>query len=227
MRDRKQTAILPHGIIVCFFFGLIGDINMKEKRCKQCGLVKSTAEFYSNWRNPDGYFSLCKPCLKENRAKEYQENKHHIIERAKRYYRQNKNHLLAGVREYQARNKDKIAARFRERFRECPEFKMMTNLRHRLHGALKRNTKAAHTMELIGCSKQDLIKHLEGQFKTGMTWDNYGKGGWVVDHILPCSSFNLVDAEEQKKCFNWKNLQPLWESDNIRKRDSLSCMVSL
>ena len=70
-------------------------------------------------------------------------------------------------------------------------------------------------MELSGCSKEELYTFLEAEFSEGMTWENYGK--WHVDHIRPCASFNLEDVEEQKKCFHWTNLQPLWAVDNIRK----------
>jgi len=75
--------------------------------------------------------------------------------------------------------------------------------------------KTGKTLELTGCSKEELITHLQSKFTEGMTWDNYGE--WHIDHILPCVSFNLEDPEEQKKCFHWTNLQPLWAIDNIRK----------
>lgn len=29
--------------------------------------------------------------------------------------------------------------------------------------------------------------------------------------------FDLRDIEQQKKCFHWTNLQPLWADDNWRK----------
>jgi hypothetical protein len=56
---------------------------------------------------------------------------------------------------------------------------------------------------------------MESLFLEGMSWDNYGK--WHIDHIRPCSSFDLSDTEQQKICFNYKNLQPLWAEDNLRK----------
>ena len=52
-----------------------------------------------------------------------------------------------------------------------------------------------------------------------MTWDNYSQKGWHVDHIRPCESFNLQNEEEQMVCFNWRNLQPLWASENQQKLD--------
>ena len=48
-----------------------------------------------------------------------------------------------------------------------------------------------------------------------MNWNNYGE--WHIDHIKPCSLFNLELEEEQLECFNYKNLQPLWAIDNIKK----------
>ena len=72
-------------------------------------------------------------------------------------------------------------------------------------------------MELIGCTREKLIEHLENQFLPGMSWENYGK--WHVDHIKPCSMFDFTDLEEQKRCFHYSNLQPLWAKDNLSKQD--------
>lgn len=70
-------------------------------------------------------------------------------------------------------------------------------------------------MELIGCELSTLKEHLESQFKPGMSWENYGD--WHVDHIRPCSSFDLTKNEEQQKCFHYSNLQPLWAHENLKK----------
>ena len=32
-----------------------------------------------------------------------------------------------------------------------------------------------------------------------------------------CASFDLTKPEEQKKCFHYINLQPLWAFDNMSK----------
>lgn len=39
-----------------------------------------------------------------------------------------------------------------------------------------------------------------------------------IDHIRPCSSFDLTKTKEQYKCFNYTNLQPLWAKENLVKR---------
>ena len=53
-----------------------------------------------------------------------------------------------------------------------------------------------------------------------MSFDNYGL--WELDHIKPISSFNLDNIEEQKKCFNYTNIQPLWKEDNMKKSDKMN-----
>ena len=98
-----------------------------------------------------------------------------------------------------------------------PEFKLVKTLRSRLGNAIKRknSTKNNTTIELLGCSISFLKGFLEEKFKEGMTWENHGD--WHIDHIKPCASFNLLHEEEQKKCFHYTNLQPLWALENLSK----------
>jgi len=100
-------------------------------------------------------------------------------------------------------------------------YKLKNYLRKRIWDALKGICKSTHTEELLGCNIEFLKQHLERQFKSGMSWTNYGKNGWEVDHILPCAFFDLSKPEEQLKCFNYKNLQPLWYLDNKLKSDKI------
>ena len=50
-----------------------------------------------------------------------------------------------------------------------------------------------------------------------MTVEKFMTGEIHIDHIKPCASFDLTDPAQQKECFNYKNLQPLWAFDNISK----------
>jgi hypothetical protein len=52
-----------------------------------------------------------------------------------------------------------------------------------------------------------------------MTWDNYGRGGWHIDHIIPSSS--AIDIESLIKLQHYTNLQPLWAIDNMKKGSKL------
>ena len=102
-------------------------------------------------------------------------------------------------------------------YRKDPQQQLLNSLRSRLSGLVKKGKKAASTMELAGCTVAQLRQHLEAQFTDGMSWENYGKHGWHVDHIRPCASFDLADPEQQRQCFHYSNLQPLWAVDNMRK----------
>jgi hypothetical protein len=51
-----------------------------------------------------------------------------------------------------------------------------------------------------------------------MSWDNYGKFGWHLDHIKPCKRFDLTSKDEQKKCFHYTNMQPLWATNKIAEK---------
>ena len=61
--------------------------------------------------------------------------------------------------------------------------------------------------------------YLQSKFKPGMHWNNHGLYGWHIDHIRPCSSFNFLEESEQRACFHYTNLQPLWAKDNLEKNN--------
>lgn len=120
---------------------------------------------------------------------------------------------------YRQRNASKIRAKKREwwkrKFYSDPEFRLLHNMRNRLNDAVNRKGKWGRTLELIGCTTAQLKAHLQAQFKDGMTWDNYGQ--WHVDHIRPCDSFDLTQPDQQRACFHYTNLQPMWATENIKK----------
>lgn len=90
-------------------------------------------------------------------------------------------------------------------------FRIARNMRCRIIYAVKQSktSKSTKTTRLLGCTIADLKSHLESKFLPTMTWENYGKY-WHIDHIIPCNSFDLTKEEEQKKCFHYTNLQPLF-----------------
>lgn len=126
---------------------------------------------------------------------------------------------------YIEENKDKILelarANRKKRYCEEPEFRLAKNLSSSFNQIVKfQNTKKKDkTQKLIGCTKKELREYIESLFLKGMTWDNWGKGKdkWNIDHIRPCASFDLTDLEQQKLCFHYTNLQPLWQKDNCSK----------
>ena len=106
---------------------------------------------------------------------------------------------------------------YRDRCLINPQFKLAKRLRVRLYLALKGGYKAGSAVRDLGCTIPELRRHLETQFKPGMTWGTWGPRGWHVDHIKPLAAFDLTDHEQFLRAVNFSNLQPLWASENIRK----------
>jgi hypothetical protein len=73
----------------------------------------------------------------------------------------------------------------------------------------------------LGCSLSALVEKFEHQFEDGMTWNNFGARGWVIDHILPVSRFDFRKISHIRKACHYRNLRPCWESENIRKGNRL------
>lgn len=171
-----------------------------SKDCKQCGKNKPSTEFRQNKKSIDGlsyYCSVCKPL----KLPVYNPEK--CKERAKRYWERHPEKLKEKYIRMGKNINRRVRTALNRRMSECLKF-----------FNLNKNEK---TIDLIGCSIPFFKEWLEFQFLDGMSWDNYGRNGWHIDHVRPCSSYNLSKNEEIYKCFNWKNLQPLWEIDNLKK----------
>lgn len=108
-----------------------------------------------------------------------------------------------------------------KRIDENEQHRINLKLHNNLNKLIHRSTYNGYMIELVGCSRKEFINFIESQFKEGMSWDNYGKI-WHVDHIVPCSYFDLTDKDEQRVCFNWRNSQPLFSKENFSKGNILT-----
>lgn len=54
-----------------------------------------------------------------------------------------------------------------------------------------------------------------------MSWENYGNpngdhsDSWSIDHIVPCSTFDMLNEDHVKACFHYSNIRPMWSRDKI------------
>jgi len=123
-------------------------------------------------------------------------------------------------REWYAKNKDAYNLKRKNWLKTKPLFAISRTAQSRICLALKTQgvKRTLDYYDMIGCSYKDLKKYIESKFINGMTWENRGgKYGWQLDHIIPCSMFDLSKEEEQLKCFNYTNLQPLFLRDHHKK----------
>jgi hypothetical protein len=110
------------------------------------------------------------------------------------------------------------------RYKTDPSYQIQKRLRASLWQSLRRTeaSKALSVVALVGCSIEALREHLENQFLPGMTWCREVE----IDHIRPVSSFDLTNLEEQRQCFHWSNLRPMWKAENRKKGSSYTSIES-
>lgn len=177
------------------------------------GLVKSLAQEFGEPRPK-----------KRNRKKPKSTRRELTFAEALRFNQLRIAETVGRWKRYDRKMKQALVPTQAERHRTDMQFRMSRILRGRIRSALKGKCKSAKTRELVGCSIPQLIKHIESQFKKGMTWKNHGRGEkcWHVDHIMPCVAFDLTKADHQKRCFHWTNLRPAWEKDNLSKNGKIT-----
>lgn len=176
------------------------------KKCPQCELeLPLTSEyFHKDSRSINGFNCTCKKCrlLKSKLSASNLEAR----QRKAEYRKQNRDHIRQYKKSWE-----------QNRANTHPEYKIRKSLRTRIYHAVKNGFKTDKTMRLIGCSLEYFIAYLESKFQDGMTLENYGE--WHIDHIRPCASFDLTNPDQQRQCFHYTNLQPLWAKDNLLKSD--------
>lgn len=126
---------------------------------------------------------------------------------------------------FRAKNPDYHLAYVKARYAEDALFATAWKLRTRFQTALRRfmaatgkaSGKRAPTLELLGCHLEEFVAHIEAQFEPGMTWDNWAKDGWHLDHERPLASFDLSDPEQVREAMHFSNFRPLWAADNLSK----------
>jgi hypothetical protein len=160
----------------------------------------------------------------------------------KRHYLKNREKRLQYFSDWQKDNRDRLND-YHQKWREKnidkhreykrkyekhrkdtdPLYKLISNFRTAIYQVLKENSveKNKSYFDILQYTPEELINHLEKQFKDDMTWENYGI--WHVDHKLPITSFNIQEMgdEEFMKCWSLGNLQPMWGEENIRKSNKI------
>ena len=88
-------------------------------------------------------------------------------------------------------------------------------MRNRLYKAYEAQNvmRTNKTFDLLGCSYSFFKIWIIHQLYGNMTIENYGSV-WQISHCLPLASFNLLDENDMKKCFNWLNLRPMYSNEN-------------
>jgi hypothetical protein len=176
------------------------------KECSLCKQVLAADNFHKKSESLDGLHSECKECKKQKRLEKKKQNQEKELS-----INYNK---ICGTREY--------FKNYHNRRISNPQYKLSGNIRNRVRMALKRQntSKFRNTFDLIGCSPLFMTQWLEHQFNSNMSWNNYGIY-WQIDHVIPCTFFNLIKREEQLRCFNWRNCRPCTKTENNSKNNKI------
>lgn len=166
------------------------------KKCLQCEKTKSS----DNFRLAE---NVCKECQKEKLYKWRKDNPEKFAKICKTYRNR------PDYREIQNNSK-------RERYQKNPQENLRLNTRKHMRDFLFRGVISKKIDEIIGLDRDRFRSWIEFNFKPNMTWDNYNTK-WNIDHIKPCSSFDLENKEELKKCFSWRNTVPVYCKENLEK----------
>ncbi len=181
---------------------------MESKVCKKCGAEKAlNVENFAQYKNSARqlrYRPECRECSK-SMCKNYKANNRQKISDYNKAYKADHQEE---TREYNQRY-------FRDRKEVDPEFRIKCRNRSRISDLL-RGTERPSSVELLSCDYEFFVKWLEHQFDANMTMDNYGTY-WHLDHVKPCSSFDLTRLDDQRKCFHWTNYRPCEGKENIKK----------
>lgn len=201
---------------------------MQTKICTKCGRELSLDNFYKHKDGKYGVVSECKDCYKA-RAKEYNENNREKISLYRKSYRENnkEKHRLY-MKKYREKNREVLNKKVHEyekkRVKEDELFAFTERVRCIIRKSLSRKgyTKRSKTLEIIGCTFEELKKHLEN------TWyNNYGtpyNGEPVhIDHIIPLAS--AKNEEDVIKLCHYTNLQYLKPEDNMKKSDKIDYVL--
>ena len=168
-----------------------------KKCCTKCKQSLPVSLFNKEKRNRDGLTSACKECISSSKKLYYQNNKSFVKEKRMIYYEL---------------NKDKSHQYTYDRKKNDPAFRAACNARNTIFKIIKGDKQYSTS---LGCSHSVFKKHIESNFKPGMSWNNYGE--WEVDHIFPLSKAYKLSLEQFKRACHYTNLQPMWMRENRTK----------
>jgi len=205
-------------------------------------LERNEMFYFTGKKCSKGHLSLryastkhCKMCSKIREKVRWADSKSRdkCLDKQRRWRKQNFEYYQSYMKEWRSENQDKVNKSRRkwvvtERSRN-KSYRLGLKLKNELTRTIRRNGKYIDEslIKLVGCDYKTFRNHIESLFDNNMTWNNRGRRGWHFDHIRPTVSFDLLNEEQLKVCFNYRNFQPLWSTRNSAKSDDFSLQDEL
>jgi hypothetical protein len=169
------------------------------KTCTKCNIEKISDDFYKHKR-------MCKDCCREKNKTWRLENKELVKSTSRRSYLKHKEDRREPRRTYASNRR---------------QSDVMFALRSRISSSIKNSMRGKNgkkSIDILGCSFEELKVYLESKFEPWMNWENRGlyngelNYGWDIDHIVPSSSAKSED--DLIRLNHYTNLQPLCSKVN-------------
>ena len=155
----------------------------------------------------------------------YAKNRDKFLRKAKKYSLENRERISVRSKIYNTTHRKQLAKYQRDRRKASVNYRLAYRLMIRLHGAIKDGYKSGSAVRDLGCTIDELKFYLEGQFKDGMTWDNWSLKGWHIDHKIPLDFYDLTDRQQLLKACHYTNLQPMWAKENLSKGAKITTII--
>jgi hypothetical protein len=209
------------------------------RKCKTCFVTKNIIDFatYKDKSKNKRYLFKCKACKREYfntyfREKLYLLNKEDIDNKNKKYNAEHQSELKKYRAEYRKKNKTNIAKKTKDKRNGDLSLKLRSNISSNINQSIKKSNSSKggnSCLKHLEYSMEDLKKHLEDNFESWMTWENYGRYNakwddndeltwtWNIDHIIPQSDLAYTDMDDEnfKKCWGLENLRPFSSKKNL------------
>ena len=180
---------------------------MTSKTCTNCGKTQDISCF-----GIKGTKTWCRICSNEYARVYRAKNADIIKEKNKAYHQKNRDKK----KEYDKMRLEYVRLRDRLRYANDMNFRIKKVLRTRLYKTIKGLKNSKSILMYLDVSLEAFKAFLEFQFTDDMSWENYATS-WEIDHVVPCSFFDLTKEDEKHVCFNWKNMRPLPKVENQEK----------
>jgi len=213
----------------------------ETKTCTVCKTEKMLGEFYErktfSKEHKKGPIECCKSCCSKIRKIWWKNNHKKAMKKMKGWQKNNPQKYFESKEKYNKKHKKERVAYYKKWCENNPErvrflkkrwskkvsLSVSYRLSHRMSDGIRdaicKNKAGRHWETLVDFTLEELKKHIESQFKDGMTWGAFMQGNIHIDHKIPQSKFKYEKPEdtEFRVCWSLSNLQPLWAKDNLSK----------
>lgn len=183
------------------------------KKCTKCDKILSLDLFYKRSSPRNDYQSSCKKCSIKSKSN-WQKNN---IEKRKKYLKNWNLKNKDKQKIYRANWSKKRSNYEKNRCKNDYLFYLKRKIRQSIRNSFNRNgyKKNTKTAYILGADWFSFKKHIENQFTSDMSWDDFDK--IHLDHKIPIAA---ASTEFEVIALNhYTNLQPLWAEDNLSKSD--------